>query len=49
MEIGRCYGIEINEDKTKVRRVSRQPSSVTIMIDQNYWRMWKVLYIWVAY
>jgi len=29
-------------------RNSRQSSSVTIMIDQNDWRMWNVLNIWVA-
>jgi hypothetical protein len=32
MEIGRCYGMEMNVDKTKVMRISRQPSPVTIMI-----------------
>jgi hypothetical protein len=31
-EIGECYGMEINVDKTKVMR---QPFSVKIMIDQN--------------
>jgi hypothetical protein len=35
IEIGRCYGIEINVEKTKVIRISRQPSTVTIMIDQK--------------
>jgi predicted nucleotidyltransferase len=25
-EIGRCYGMEMNVEKTKVRRISRQPS-----------------------
>ena len=34
-EIGRCYGMEINVEKTKVMRISRQPSPVTIMIDQK--------------
>jgi len=46
--IGRCYGIEMNVEKTKVMRISRQPSPVTIMIDQTNWRMWNVLNIWVA-
>ena len=32
-EIGRCYGMEMNVEKTKVMRISRQPSPVTIMID----------------
>jgi hypothetical protein len=35
MEIGRCYGMEMNVEKTKVMRISRQPSPVTIMIDQK--------------
>ena len=34
IEIGRCYGMEMNVEKTKVMRISRQPSPVTIMIDQ---------------
>ena len=34
-EIGRCYGMEMNVEKTKVMRISRQPSTVTIMIDQK--------------
>jgi len=40
--------MEINVEKTKVRRISRQPSPVTIMIDQSNWRMWNDLNIWVA-
>jgi hypothetical protein len=38
----------MNVKKTKVIRISRQPSPVTIVIDQNSWRMWDVLNIWVA-
>ena len=34
-EIGCCYGMEMNVEKTKVMRISRQPSPVTIMIDQK--------------
>ena len=34
-EIGRCYGMEMNVGKTKVMRISRQPSPVTIKIDQK--------------
>jgi hypothetical protein len=34
-EIGRCYGIEINVEKTKVMRISRQPSPMKIMIEQK--------------
>jgi hypothetical protein len=28
IEIGRCYGMEMNVEKTKVMRISRQPSPV---------------------
>ena len=35
IEIGKCYGMEMNVEKTKVMRISRQPSPVTIMIDQK--------------
>ena len=33
IEIGRCYGMEMNVEKTKVMGISRQQSPVTIMID----------------
>jgi hypothetical protein len=35
IEIGRCYGIEMNVEKTKVMRISRQPFPVKRMIDQK--------------
>ena len=35
IETGRHYGMEMNVEKTKVMRISRQPSPVTIMIDQK--------------
>ena len=35
IEIGRCYGMELNVEKTKVMRISRQPFPVKIMIDQK--------------
>jgi len=35
IEIGRCYGMEMNVEKTKVMRISRQPFPVKIMIDQK--------------
>ena len=35
IEIGSCYGMEMNVEKTKVMRISRQPSPVTIMIGQK--------------
>ena len=34
-EIGRCYGMEMNVEKTKVMRISRQTGAVHIMIDQK--------------
>jgi len=48
IEIGRCYGMEMSVEKTKVIRILRQSSPVTIMTDQNKWRMWNDLNIWVA-
>ena len=35
IEIGRCSGMEMNVEKTKVMRISRQPFPVEIMIDQK--------------
>ena len=35
IEIGRCHGMEMNVEKTKVMRISRQPFLVKIMIDQK--------------
>jgi len=35
IEIGRCYGREMSVEKTKVMRISGQPTPVTIMIDQK--------------
>jgi hypothetical protein len=32
---GRCYGIDINVEKTKVMRISRQQFPVKLMIDQK--------------
>jgi len=34
IEIGRCYGMEMNVEK-KVMRISRQPLPVKLMIDQK--------------
>jgi len=49
IEIGRCYGMEMNVEKAKVMRISRQPFSVKIIIDQKNWRMWNLLNSWVAF
>ena len=35
IEIGRCYGMEMNVKKTKVVRISRNPFQLKIMIDQK--------------
>ena len=35
IETGGCYGMEMNVEKTKVIRISRQSFPVKIMIDQN--------------
>jgi hypothetical protein len=35
IEIGRRYGMKMNVGKTKVMRISTQPSPMKIMIDQN--------------
>ena len=35
IEIGRCYGMEMNVVKTKVMRISRQPFPVKIIVDQK--------------
>jgi hypothetical protein len=35
IETGRCYGMIMNVEKTKVMRISRQPTPVTIEIDQR--------------
>ena len=35
IETGRYYGMEINVEKTKVMRISRQPFPGTITIDQK--------------
>ena len=35
IESGRCYGMEMNVEKTKVIWISRQPFQVKIMIDQK--------------
>jgi hypothetical protein len=35
IEIGRCYGMEMNVKKIKVMRISRHPPRIQIMIDQK--------------
>jgi hypothetical protein len=40
--------MEIIMGKRKVRRISRQPYPVQMMIDENSWRMWSILTTCVA-
>jgi hypothetical protein len=35
IELGRCYGMEMNVEKTKVIRISRLSAPIQIMIDQK--------------
>jgi hypothetical protein len=35
LEIGKCYGVEVNVEKTEIMRISRQPSPVWILRDQK--------------
>jgi hypothetical protein len=35
IEIGRCYGMEMNVEKTKGMRISRQPSLIQIMTSKT--------------
>ena len=35
IEIGRSYGMEMNLEKIKVMRISRQPLPVKFMVDQK--------------
>ena len=46
--IGRCYGMEVNVDISNVLRMSKQPSPIQIMVEQNNWRMWRIATILVA-
>jgi len=49
IEIGRCYGMEMNVEKTKVMRTSKQSFPVKIMIDQKQLKNVESLNIWVAF
>jgi len=41
-ETGRCYGMEMNVEKHKVMRISRQPTPLQIMTVNNSQIMWNV-------
>ena len=49
IEIGRCYGMEMNVEKTKVMRISRQPFPVKMIIDQKQLENVESFNIWVAF
>ena len=49
IETGRCYGMEINVEKTKLMRISRQPFPVKIMIDQKQLENMESFNIWVVF
>jgi len=46
IEIGSCYGVEMNVEKTKIMRISREPSPVTIMIDRKQLENMECFKIW---
>jgi hypothetical protein len=48
IEIGRRYGVEMNVEKTKIMRISRQPYPIKIMIDQKQLKNVEYSNIWVA-
>jgi hypothetical protein len=35
IEAGRCFGVEMSVEKTKVLRISKQLSAIEIMVDQK--------------
>jgi hypothetical protein len=35
IEIGRCYGMETYVEKTRLKKISRQPSPLKITIDKK--------------
>ena len=49
IEIGGCYGMEMNVEKTKVMRISRQPFPVKTMIDQKQLENVEFLTNWLAF
>jgi len=34
-EIGKCYEMDMNVEKPKIMRISKQPSTIEIMMDQK--------------
>ena len=46
VEVGRCYGMKIKVEKPKAVRISKELSSLQIIIGN--WRIWDISTIWVA-
>jgi hypothetical protein len=46
--MGRCCETKINVARIKVMKISRQPSSVEIKVDQKSRRMWNISTILVT-
>jgi hypothetical protein len=49
IEIGICYGMEMNVEKTRAMRISRQTFPVKIMIDQKQSESVEYFKNWVAW
>ena len=49
IETGECYGMEMNVEKTKVMRISRQQFPVKIVIDQKQLENLESFNFWVAF
>ena len=47
-ELERCWGMEINVEKTKAIRISSQPSPRQIRKIKNNRRIWNISTLWVA-
>jgi hypothetical protein len=49
IEIGTCYGMEMNVGKTEAMRISRQTFLVqTVVEKKNNRRMWNISTVWLA-
>ena len=48
IEIGRCYGMEMNVEKPNIRKISKQPSIIEIMMDQKQLENVEYLYYLVS-
>jgi len=46
IEMGGCYGMEMNVGKTKVMRICRQPSPILMWYRKNNLRLWSNSTVW---